>query len=194
MPLIRLSEASEHLLEAVDAFGLDPHPATLYPAELQRRPGDDPGQSETADRRPMLSRRRRSREFALGAAGRDQRHRFDVRGDGAGDVVILAVDVARECPPDRDEPRPGCHRQEPTQRQYRLEDGLERASRLDIDLAGCFVEAKDAQTATSCPARRRLRSEPRPRSSVQPAADQPTVRRRLDGCGDRLDLCRPLDA
>ena len=82
-------------------------------------------------------------EHSSGPDGVREAEPDDVRADGALAVVVLAVDVARDGAPDRDEARPGRHRDEEAPRHDHLQQRVDRAARLDAHDAGRVVELED---------------------------------------------------
>ena len=80
------------------------------------------------------------RELSQLAAGGQQDHRFDVRPEGPGGRVVLAVDVRRDRPADADVLGAGHDGKDPPGRRERGEQPAQRHPRLRAHPSALGVE------------------------------------------------------
>lgn len=131
-------ERGQQRVEVGQPFGVHGHQRRLHRKQLERRAQHDPCQAHAA--------RGRVEQVCAGgedphlAVGRQQLHGAHVPGEGAGDVVVLAVDVRADRPAHRHIAGPGGDRHEPAQRQQHLHQPVQADPRLAGHRSGAGVD------------------------------------------------------
>lgn len=118
VPVVAGGQPGHQVVEVRGAFGVHAHQGRLHRLQLQGRGEDHPGQSHAAGR--GVEQVGAGAHGLHGAVGGEQLHRQHVAGEGAGAVVVLAVDVRADRAADRDVAGAGGHRHEPAERQQDL--------------------------------------------------------------------------
>ena len=88
----------EESVEVLQAHRLGLEFARSHGLQLEFDPGDDAGQAQAADRRGEEMRALRRSDLEEGAVASQQPERADVTPEGAGLMVVLAMDVVGNCP------------------------------------------------------------------------------------------------
>jgi hypothetical protein len=115
--------ARHHCIEVLGPLGVHADPGTGHRDEIEGGLGDHPGEPHAGDRRPELIRRVILRpQDPLAAKAIDQPHLVHMRAEGAGDVVVLAMDVGRDRAAHADHPGTRGHRHEEAARDDRAHD------------------------------------------------------------------------
>ncbi len=145
--VVGVVEPVEGLLEVGGPVDVHGEVGALDALELQAHPLHDAGEAHAPQRRP-------EELGVLGAADGDplaarehQAQLEDVAGGGAGDVVVLPVDVAGDQPAEGHLGGPRDHRGEQAPRHQEADEGVEAQPRLHLDLGGVLVELEDAVEA-----------------------------------------------
>ncbi len=134
----------EELVDAVELDALVVDHAGDDGLEAQCRPGDEAGEAEAADGRGVEVGVFGGRAEHARAVGADEFELRDVAAEGAGDVVVLAVDVVGDCSAERDVLCAGRDRKEEAARNGEVEDLRERDAGFGGEEAGLGVEAEQA--------------------------------------------------
>ena len=129
-PIAARLRGAEEAVEVAQAFGLDDEVGRGDPRELQIDPDDDAGQPEAADRRAEKLGTVSGADLDGGAVAPEQSEPQDVAAEGAGAVMVLAVDVVRDRAPERHEFGAGRHRHEPAARYGERQQRPDRQARL----------------------------------------------------------------
>ncbi len=113
-------------------------------AELEFGAGDEPSEAESADGCTEPIGVLFAAAEASGSVGSQEFEGADVAGEGAGAVVVFAVDVVGDRAADGDEAGAGGHGEKPTRRNAEAEDRVEAAPGLAVEAAGGGVERNPA--------------------------------------------------
>ena len=144
LDVLRLRGEIEELVDAVELNPLVVDLAADDGLESKLRPRDHAREAEAADRRRVHVRvfsRRAAQARAVGADELELRH---VAAEGAGDVMVLAVDVVRDRAAERDVLRAGRDRQKEAARNGEVENLRERDAGLGGEDTGRRIEPEQA--------------------------------------------------
>ena len=134
----------EKRVEVLQADRLRLERARRHGLQLEFDPGDDPGQPQAADRGGEELRALRWSDLEEGAVAPQQPERTDVTPEGAGPIVVLAVDIVGDRPAKGHELGPRRHGHEPAARHADFEQPPDRKPRLRPHDAGRPVGRDDA--------------------------------------------------
>ena len=176
---------------------LDRHQAGLDRDQAERGVEDDPGQSHAADRRPEQLGIVVGPDLDDGRVGEHHPQSDDVVAERPVAMVVLAVDVAGDRPADRDEPRSGRDRHEPSPRHDDRQQVVDAdagrhgdRSRGVVDLDGIVRRAEGDHMATGVLGRIAVRTA---EAAGDPAATWQVLDRRRQAVlvdGDELERAR----
>ncbi len=124
VPAVAGGHAGDAVVEVLRSLGVDHHGGGLDPSHPQRGVHHDPGQPHATGRGPEEVGIALGRELDPARRG-GERQALDVRAERAVAVMVLAVDVRGDGPPDGDVAGPRRHRDEPAARH----EGAHRARR-----------------------------------------------------------------
>ena len=139
--VVAVEHARHAVVDVGRAFGVAHDPRRLDRLQLERRVGDDAGETHAAARRPERLRVGVGIERARALRRGDDPHPLDVVGERS--VAELAVDVGGDRAADRDVARPRDDHREPTQREQHAQQRVEAHAALDGDGALVDVDRED---------------------------------------------------
>ena len=134
----------EELVDAVELDALVVDAARDDGLQPKLRPGDEAGEAHAADGGGVPVGVLGGRAEAARAVGADQFEARDVVAEGAGDVVVLAVDVVGDGAAEGDVLGSGRDGQEESARHGEVEDLRERDARFGGEHAGRGIEVDQA--------------------------------------------------
>ena len=114
VPPASFGQQREERVEIGHPIGVDPEQARLDRVQADRRLDDRAGQAHAPARGPERLGIVVGGQRSAAAVGLRQHQRLDVGAEAPGGVMVLAVDIGRDRPPDGDVTGAGRHRHEPT--------------------------------------------------------------------------------
>ena len=140
--VIALDHAGHHVVEVVAPHSVHTHTRRLNGEKTERRFDDHSCQTHSTDGGPehVLGRRVRGRKNQLVARPVDNTHRDNVTSETTFDVVVLAVNVGRNRPTDRDESSARRDGDEKTGRHDRSQDFVD--ARAGISRHSAAIDIK----------------------------------------------------
>ncbi len=138
-------QACQQVVEVPRALGVDRHQRGFHRLEPDRRRQDHTGQAHAAGGR--VEQGGAAADHADVAVGGEELQRQHVPGEGARDVVVLAVDVGPDRAADGDMAGAGRHRYEPAERQQHLHQSVQGDPRVAQHGAAGDVDGVDSVQA-----------------------------------------------